>query len=83
MALTLLLLATAEPIRVDTFDKHGNRTGYVIVNPLTGRFDQYDTRSNRTGQGYIHPAPGPKATTPGDVELFDRQGQRIPTERTK
>jgi len=75
---TLLLLAQ---IRVDTFDKNSNRTGYIIVDPKTGRFDEYDTRSNRKGYGYIHPPLGPNATTPDDVEVFDRNGRRIRTDK--
>lgn len=66
-----LAQAPAE-IRVDTFDRHSRRTGYLIVQPRTGRVDHFDTRSNRLGHGYISPAPGigsrdgDRVTRPGD-----------------
>jgi len=45
--------AVAQDIRIDTFDKKSNRTGYIIVNPNTGRIDQFDARSNRLGYGQV------------------------------
>jgi hypothetical protein len=57
--------ATAQ-VRIDTFDKRSNRTGYAIVDPRTGRIDSFDTRSNRTGYGYITPPPqAPSYLRPG------------------
>ena len=35
----LLAQASQQDIRIDLYDKHGNRTGYAIVNPNTGRLD--------------------------------------------
>ena len=43
--------------RIDTFDKHSRRTGYLVVDPRSGRVDQFDSRGNRLGHGYISPAP--------------------------
>jgi hypothetical protein len=73
-----ILLAQAAEIRIDTFDKHSRRTGYLIVNPNTGRVDQFDTRSNRLGYG---------TTTPTQLgygrgsELLDRNGPPISIDR--
>lgn len=69
LALVLLATATyAQDRRLDLFDKQGNRQGYVIIEPKTGRVDIYDKLSNRTGYGYIRPD--------GWVETFDLNGQR-------
>jgi hypothetical protein len=65
------------PVRIDTFDTKSRRTGYVEIDPRTGRYDSYDTRGNRLGYGYQFPAPGPGVTNPRDVELYNGQGQRI------
>jgi len=54
--------------RVDLFDRRGNRTGYAIVDPKTGRVDFFDRRSNRVGYGRID--------TRGNVERFDLKGRR-------
>lgn len=56
--------------RVDLFDTKSNRTGYIIVDPRSGRFNTYDTKSNRTGWGTIH-------RESGTVEAYDRNGNRI------
>ena len=62
------------PVRIDTFDKRSNRTGYIVIDPRTGWLDQYDARSNRTGYGYTtSPSPGVGV----GPELYDRQGNRI------
>jgi hypothetical protein len=47
----------AQEIRVDRFDKNGQRQGYSIVDPKTGRIDEFDKHSNRTGFGYITTPP--------------------------
>jgi hypothetical protein len=57
----LLAQATPSEIRIDTFDKHSNRTGYLIFNPTTGRVDQFDRRSNRLGYGTV---TNPPSSTP-------------------
>jgi hypothetical protein len=44
-------LAGAEEIRIDTFDKKSNRTGYIVIDPRTGRLDQFDSRGNRLRYG--------------------------------
>jgi len=56
--------------RIDLFDTHSNRTGYIIVEPKTGRFDTYDTQSKRTGWGTI-------TREAGDVQVYDKDGNRI------
>jgi hypothetical protein len=66
--LGLLLAQASSDIRIDTFDPQSNRTGYVVVNPNTGRLDTYDTRSNRTGSGTIAPS--------GRIDTFDTRGNR-------
>ncbi|HEX7214070.1 MAG TPA: hypothetical protein VF578_07660 [Methylomirabilota bacterium] len=56
--------------RVDLFDTKSNRTGYIIVDPKSGRFNTYDTKSNRTGWGTIH-------RESGTVDAYDKNGNRI------
>ena len=58
--------------RIDLFDNKSNRTGYIIVEPKTGRFDTYDSKSNRTGWGTI-------TRESGSVQAYDRNGNRIGT----
>ena len=54
-------VAAQQQLRVDTFDKLSNRTGYAVVDPKTGRVDFYDKDSNRTGSGQVTPpAPQPQ-----------------------
>jgi hypothetical protein len=62
--------------RIDLFDAKSNRTGYIIVEPKTGRFDTYDTKSNRTGWGTI-------TRQSGDVQIYDKNGNRVGTGRPK
>lgn len=40
-------------IRVDQFDKNGQRQGYYIIHQKSGRIDQYDKNSKRIGSGQI------------------------------
>jgi hypothetical protein len=56
--------------RIELFDTRSNRTGYIIVEPKTGRFDTYDAKSNRTGWGTI-------TRESGDVQVYDKDGNRI------
>jgi hypothetical protein len=74
-----ILLAQAAEIRIDTFDKHSRRTGYLIVNPNTGRVDQFDTRSNRLGYG-SYSTPSQPGYGRGS-ELLDRNGRSITIDR--
>jgi len=53
----LLAQVPQDNIRIDTFDKNSNRTGYIVINPNTGRIDQYDARSNRLGYGTTTTTP--------------------------
>jgi hypothetical protein len=64
LAGVMLAQATSQEIRIDTFDKHSNRTGYAIYNPATGRIDQFDTKSNRLGHGTV--TSPPSSTPSGD-----------------
>jgi hypothetical protein len=63
-----VLAAAATPgtrdVRVDTFDRRANRTGYILVNPRTGRFDRYDVNSRHTGSGTITPPPTSGTVSP-------------------
>jgi hypothetical protein len=73
-----ILLTQAAEIRIDTFDKHSQRTGYLIIDQQTGRIDQYDVHSNRLGYGTTTP------TQPGygrGSELLDRDGRPISIDR--
>ena len=45
--------------RIDLYDKHSRREGYVIINERQGRVDFYDARSRRLGYGTIS---GPRDT---------------------
>lgn len=56
--------------RIDLFDNKSNRTGYIIVEPKTGRFDTYDTQSKRTGWGTI-------TRGSGTVQVYDKDGNRV------
>lgn len=59
----LLLVAWPSParpderpvIRVDQFDTQSRRTGYLLIDPKTGRIDTFDTKSQRTGSGQVQP----------------------------
>ena len=56
--------------RIDLFDTKSNRTGYIIVDPKSGRFDTYDTQSKRTGWGTIN-------RESGTVDVYDKHGNRV------
>ncbi len=75
MGLFCFLIAQASTeIRIDTFDKNSKRTGYLIIDPRTGRVDQFDANSNRLGYGSSTPSlPG----TGRGSELYDRNGKSI------
>ena len=59
------LFAQSQEIRIDTFDTRSNRTGYIVVNPNTGRLDQFDTRVNRLGYGTTTTTPSSCMMDPG------------------
>lgn len=56
--------------RIDLFDTKSNRTGYIIIDPKSGRFDTYDTQSKRTGWGTI-------TRESGTVQVYDKDGNRV------
>jgi hypothetical protein len=58
--------------RIDLYDKSSIRTGYIIVDPKTKQLATYDTKSHRTKWGTI-------ARPSGDVDVFDKDGNRIGT----
>jgi hypothetical protein len=65
-------IAQAREIRIDTYDKKSNRTGYIVIDPKTGRLDQFDTRGNRTGYGTTTtPRPDPRDS---DRNAPDKKG---------
>ena len=49
--------AQSDEVRIDTFDKHSNRTGYLTIDRRTGRVDRFDTRGNRLGYGTTTTTP--------------------------
>jgi hypothetical protein len=57
----------ANDLRIDNYGKHGERTGYTIVNGKTGRVDSYDANSRRQGYGVING---------GRVDTFTTRGER-------
>ena len=67
----------AQEIRIDTFDKKSNRTGYIIIDPRTGRLDQFDKNSNRLGYGTTTPNPSGR----GSEQLYDRNGRPVSIDR--
>jgi hypothetical protein len=68
LALALLgVLATpalAQQQRIDLYDKHSRREGYVIVNERQGRVDFYDKSSRRLGYGKISRPQATRFTPP-------------------
>jgi hypothetical protein len=79
VVLTLLAspaLAQSDEVRIDTFDKHGRRTGYLILNEKTGRIDQYDARSNRLGFGTVTSPP-----SSSNDRMYDQNGRSIIIDR--
>ena len=60
-------------IRVDTFDKNSTRTGYIVIDPRTGRVDQFDTRGNRLGYGTMQ-RPGPSDMGTRNPDRYRRRG---------
>ena len=74
-----IVLAQAAEIRIDTFDTHARRTGYLIVDPKTGRVDQFDKNSNRLGYG-SYSTPSQSGYGRGS-ELLDRNGRSITIDR--
>ena len=69
------LIAQSQEIRIDTYDKKSNRTGYIVIDPRTGRLDQFDRNSNRLGYGTTTPNPN------GSEQLYDRNGRPVSTDR--
>ena len=74
MDIAFIEIAQAAPneVRVDTYDRKSNRTGYIIYDPKTGKFDQFDLHGNRRGYGVItNPPPA------GNIER-DQTGKPAP-----
>jgi hypothetical protein len=69
-------LTGAEEIRIDTFDKKSNRTGYIVIDPRTGRLDQFDSRGNRLGYGTTTSPPSSSSD-----RMYDQNGRSISTDR--
>jgi len=64
----ILAQAVSENVRIDTYEKDGRRSGYLVIDGRTGRIDQFDARSNRLGYGTV--------TTPGRIDTFTNRGER-------
>jgi hypothetical protein len=73
------LIAQSQEIRIDTFDKKSNRTGYIIIDPRTGRLDQFDKNSNRLGYGTTTSPNLPSGR--GSEQLYDRNGRPVSIDR--
>jgi hypothetical protein len=71
------LIAQSNEIRIDTFDKKSNRTGYIIIDPKTGRLDQFDRNSNRLGYGTTTTPP----SSARESRLYDQNGRSISIDR--
>ena len=59
MDIAFIEIAQQQEIRIDTFDKKSNRTGYIVIDPRTGRFDSFDLHGNRVGHGTLSSPPSP------------------------
>jgi hypothetical protein len=66
----------AAEIRIDTFDKKSNRTGYIVIDPRTGRLDQFDSRGNRLGYGTATSPPSSSSD-----RMYDQNGRSISIDR--
>ena len=64
----------AQEIRVDKFDARGNRLGYDVIDPRSGRVDSFDNRQRRTGSGYI--VSPPSYVGPSDADRLRWQQER-------
>src|SRR5262249_50981844 len=54
------------PVRIHTFDQRGNRQGYSVYDPNSGRYDSFSKDGRRTGYG--------TATQPsGDPNHYERR----------
>jgi len=74
MDVAFIEIAQAAPneVRVDVYDKHSQRKGYIIYDPRSGRFDEFDLHGNRRGYGRItNPPPA------GNIER-DQTGKPAP-----
>lgn len=65
-----------QEIRIDTFDRKSNRTGYIIIDPRTGRLDQFDRNSNRLGYGTTT-----SPNLPSGGRAYDQNGRSISIDR--
>jgi len=80
MDIAFIEIAQAAPneVRVDTYDRKSNRTGYIIYDPKTGKFDQFDLHGNRRGYGVItNPPPA------GNIERFDPKEKPAPDRNSR
>jgi len=64
----ILAQAVSENLRIDTYEKDGRRSGYIVIDGRTGRIEQFDVKSNRLGHGQTSPS--------GRIDTFTPNGTR-------
>ena len=74
----VLLAQAQDSVRVDLFDRHSQRQGYLVIDRKAGRVDSFDNDSRRQGCGTI--------TTPSSggtrVDTFAPGGARTGSRTT-
>jgi hypothetical protein len=64
--------AQSDTTRIDLYDSQSRRSGYITIDPRSGRLDQFDKNSNRLGYGTV--------TTPSSggtrVDTYSNNGTR-------
>ena len=68
LAVPALAQERGERTRIDLYRPDGSRSGYVTVDPQTGRVDTFDEKSRRTGWGRIE--------RDGRIDLYNNDGTR-------
>lgn len=68
-AFTFLGWVVAQVATVDLFALDGKRLGYIVVNEQTGTVDVFVPDGRRLGWGQVRG---------GRLDLFDKQGRRLP-----
>lgn len=62
--------------RIDVYDKHSRREGYVIVNERQGRADFYDRYSRRQGYATFKARRPDRQEPPGNFSAFNTKPAR-------
>lgn len=73
ISLAVVLAQTvSENVRIDTYEKDGRRSGYLVINGRTGRIDQYTVLGDRFGYGTV-------ITNGQTIQTYSNQGNRTGT----